>query len=132
MRKRMPFYDVYLQIKYYLHMSYTFKLKSSFGNQKCALKNIKSALFLFSAPCPFFSLRETLVIQINIIPHILLSTLHMQKHWKTRWNLSSWHLEVAYFAILASLSFIGILPLLVRLSPTCRVGKNPIQTGFFK
>ena len=60
MRKRMPFYDVYLHIKHYLHMSYTFKLKSSFGNQKCTLKNIKSALFLFSAPCPFFSLRETL------------------------------------------------------------------------
>ena len=45
---------------YILNMSYSSKLKSAFGNQKCALKNIKSALFLFSAPCPFFSLRETL------------------------------------------------------------------------
>ena len=45
---------------YILNMTYTFKLKSAFGNQKCALKNIKSALFLLSAPCPFFSLRETL------------------------------------------------------------------------
>ena len=33
-------------------MTYTIKLKSAFGNPKCALKNIKSALFLFSAPCP--------------------------------------------------------------------------------
>ena len=50
---------------YILNMSYTFKLKSVFGNQKCVLKNIKSALFLFSAPCPFFSLRETLIFIFN-------------------------------------------------------------------
>ena len=42
---------------YILNISYTFVLTSAFGTQKCALKNIKSALFLFSAPCPFFSLR---------------------------------------------------------------------------
>ena len=35
---------------YALNVSYTFKFKSAFVNQKCALKNIKSALFLFSAP----------------------------------------------------------------------------------
>ena len=46
---------------YILIMSYTFKLKSAFGNQKCAPKNIKSALFLFTAPFPFFSLRKTLL-----------------------------------------------------------------------
>ena len=28
-----------------------------FGNQKCALKNIKSALFLFERPALFFRLR---------------------------------------------------------------------------
>ena len=49
---------------YILNMSYTFKLKSAFRIQKFALKNIKSALFLFSAPCPFLSLRETLVIDL--------------------------------------------------------------------
>ena len=46
---------------YTLNMSY-FKLKSALGNQKCTLINIKSALFLFSAPRPIFSLGETLVI----------------------------------------------------------------------
>ena len=51
---------LFMMFIYILNMSYTFKLKSAFGNQKCALKNIKSAPFLFSAPCPFFSLRETL------------------------------------------------------------------------
>ena len=41
-------------------MSYTFKLKSAFGNPKCALKNIKNALFLFSESYPILSLGETL------------------------------------------------------------------------
>ena len=45
---------------YTLNMSYTFKFKSAFGNQKSAFKNIKSVFILFSAPCPFLSLRETL------------------------------------------------------------------------
>ena len=40
-------------------MSYDFKLKSAFINQKCTLKSIKSAVFLFSAPCPFLNLVET-------------------------------------------------------------------------
>ena len=44
---------------YTLNMSYTFKFKSAFKNQKCALKNTKSALFMFSAPCPFLRLEET-------------------------------------------------------------------------
>ena len=38
---------------YTLNISYTFKFKSAFGNQKCAL-------FLFSAPRSFLSVRETL------------------------------------------------------------------------
>ena len=42
---------------YTLNMSYTFKFKSIFGNQKCALKNTKSALILkyqfFSKICKF-------------------------------------------------------------------------------
>ena len=42
-------------------------LKSVFGNQKCVLKNIKNALFLFSAPCSFFSLRETLQLTLKRI-----------------------------------------------------------------
>ena len=45
---------------YLLNISYTFKLKSAFENQKCSLKKVRSALFLFSTPCPFLSLRETL------------------------------------------------------------------------
>ena len=45
---------------YTLNKSYTFKFISDFGNQKCALKNIKSALSLFSSPCLFLSPRETL------------------------------------------------------------------------
>ena len=52
----MPFYDICLRIKH------TFKFKSAFGNQKCTLKNIKSALLLFAAPRPFLSLRKTLDI----------------------------------------------------------------------
>ena len=44
-----------------LNMSYTFKFKNAFENQKCALKNIKSTLFLFSAPHPFLSPRETML-----------------------------------------------------------------------
>ena len=51
---------LFMVLIYILNMSFTFKLKSAFGNQKCALRNIKSAIFLFSAPYPFFSLRETL------------------------------------------------------------------------
>ena len=56
---------------YVLNVSYTFKFKSAFGNQKCALKHIKSALLLFSVPCPFFSLRETLVNAQQQKSHIM-------------------------------------------------------------
>ena len=41
-----------------LNISYIFKFKSAFGNQKCTLKNIKSTLLLFSAPCLFLRLGE--------------------------------------------------------------------------
>ena len=40
---------------YILNVSYTFKFKSTFGSQKYSLKSIKSALFLFSAPCLFWA-----------------------------------------------------------------------------
>ena len=53
-RKKREKECLFMMIIYILNMSYTFKLKSAFGNRKCALKNIKSALFLFSARCPFF------------------------------------------------------------------------------
>ena len=43
-------------------MCHIFKFRSAFGNEKCALKNIKSDLFLFSALCPFLSPKERLVI----------------------------------------------------------------------
>ena len=45
-----------------LNVLYTFKFRSAFGNQKCVLKIIKSAILLVSAPCCFFRLKATLVI----------------------------------------------------------------------
>ena len=51
---------------YTLNMLYTFKFKSVFGNKKCALRNIKSALFLFSVPCPFLAWGETLMLWFSM------------------------------------------------------------------
>ena len=42
---------------------YKQKLKSAFNNQKCALKNLKSASFLFIVLCPFLNMGEALIIE---------------------------------------------------------------------
>ena len=38
---------------YVLNVSYTFKFKCAFGNQKCILKNIKEPIYYFQHPALF-------------------------------------------------------------------------------
>ena len=56
-------------------MGYTFIFKSAFGNKKYALKNIKCALFLFSAPCPFFELEGISAVIANYFPKLSFKSI---------------------------------------------------------
>ena len=93
-------------------MCHIFLNLSVFGNQKCALKNVKSALFLFSAPCPFLSLGGNsnqykmngwtiYIIHINITLNFCTNkweTMCISIWWGTETNLCQLVFEKCVFA----------------------------------